>query len=98
MRRALPSLGLVAFVANGSILPRVSGAADTPMPVTAGAVPFVSPPELEIEVSLPHQGLVKGMGIRKGVTLFVGGGFHGKSTLLAALEAGVYNKARAGRV
>ena len=33
------------------------------------------------------------MGLRQGVTLIVGGGFHGKSTLLEALEAGVYNKA-----
>ena len=31
------------------------------------------------------------MGIRKGITLIVGGGYHGKSTLLKALEAGVYN-------
>lgn len=31
------------------------------------------------------------MGIPEGVTLIVGGGFHGKSTLLQALERGVYH-------
>jgi predicted ABC-class ATPase len=31
------------------------------------------------------------MGIPKGVTLIVGGGYHGKSTLLRAIERGVYN-------
>lgn len=31
------------------------------------------------------------MGIPKGVTLIVGGGFHGKSTLLNAIQLGVYN-------
>ena len=62
------------------------------MPV-AEAVPFTSPEGLAVEVSLPRRGVVKGMGIRKGVTLIVGGGFHGKTTLLKALEAGIYNKA-----
>lgn len=31
------------------------------------------------------------MGIPKGITLIVGGGYHGKSTLLQALERGVYD-------
>ena len=31
------------------------------------------------------------MGIPKGITLIVGGGYHGKSTLLKALELGVYD-------
>ena len=35
------------------------------------------------------------MGIPEGITLIVGGGYHGKSTLLKALEKGVYNH-RAG--
>ena len=54
------------------------------------------PPNLAVEVDLPHQGRVRGMGIVPGVTVIVGGGFHGKSTLLKALEAGVYNKVRGG--
>lgn len=58
------------------------------------AVPFASPESLAVEVGLPHAGWVRGMGVRAGVTLIVGGGFHGKSTLLEALQAGVYNKAR----
>jgi hypothetical protein len=56
------------------------------------AVPFQSPPSLSVDIALPNRGTVSGMGIRKGVTLVVGGGFHGKTTLLKAVEAGVYNK------
>ena len=55
------------------------------------AVAFRSPASLEVEFDLPHHGPIRGMGIRKGVTLIVGGGYHGKSTLLKALELGVYN-------
>ena len=88
IRQALPQLGLCAFVANGSLLPRASGVSDLPM---AGGVPFQSPPELEVSIPVPHGGPVKGMGLRQGVTLIVGGGYHGKSTLLKALEQGVYD-------
>lgn len=52
---------------------------------------FVSPKEQEVEIELPHKGVIKGMGIKKGITLIVGGGYHGKSTLLKALETGVYD-------
>ena len=55
------------------------------------AVKFVSPKELEVSFTLPHYGEISGMGIREGVTLIVGGGYHGKSTLLKALELGVYD-------
>ena len=67
-----------------------TGAADEPMDASV-AIPFTSPPSLEHELSVPNAGAVKGMGIPKGITLIVGGGFHGKSTLLKALEVGVYN-------
>src|SRR5690606_11754769 len=89
LRAALPGLGLVAFVADGSVLPRASGVSDRPM--DGAAVPFASPEELRTTVSLPHAGEVSGMGVPEGVTLIVGGGFHGKSTLLHALERGVYD-------
>ena len=88
IRRQLKEKNLVAFIANGSILPRESGISSRPM---KQAVPFVSPASMEISLSLPHAGVLKGMGIRKGITLIVGGGYHGKSTLLRALELGVYN-------
>jgi predicted ABC-class ATPase len=52
---------------------------------------------LWLQVTLPHRGVVRGMGIRRGITLIAGGGFHGKSTLLQALEAGVYNKVGGGQ-
>ncbi len=88
LRDKLASLGLVAFVAEGSILPRASGVDPRP---AQKAIPFKVPKELAVEVELPNRGKVRGMGIPKGVTLIVGGGFHGKSTLLRALETGVYN-------
>lgn len=87
IKEQLKQRGLTAFVANGAVLPRESGVSGRPM---KGAVPFVSPANLEVEMKLPHYGNISGMGIRKGITLIVGGGYHGKSTLLKALETGVY--------
>ncbi|ENM5853634.1 ABC-ATPase domain-containing protein [Vibrio mimicus] len=88
MRAQLDELGLVAFVANGSILPRLAGNCDLPM---KEAVPFQTPKSLEVTLSTPNQGDLVGMGIPQGITLIVGGGFHGKSTLLTALERSIYN-------
>lgn len=88
IREQLKAQGLAAFVANGSILPRKSGISHLPM---KDAVAFQSPKSMEVVMKLPHTGEIKGMGIRKGITLIVGGGYHGKSTLLEALELGVYN-------
>ena len=88
IREMLPKMGLCAFVADGSILPRESGISPRPM---KGGVKFRSPKELEVAMELPHRGKITGMGIRKGITLIVGGGYHGKSTLLKALELGVYD-------
>lgn len=88
IREELGKRGLTAFVANGSILPRKSGVSSLPM---QGAAPFRAPASMEVTLNLPHYGKLAGMGIKKGVTLIVGGGYHGKSTLLEALELGVYN-------
>ncbi len=88
IREQLPKLGLCAFLANGVILPRESGVSERPM---KGAVAFASPESLQVTLKLPNRGEVSGMGIPKGITLFVGGGYHGKSTILQALQNGVYN-------
>ncbi|MCX4304934.1 MAG: ABC-ATPase domain-containing protein [Acetatifactor sp.] len=88
IREELKKKDLVAFVANGAVLPRKSGVSPLPM---KEAVAFVSPASMEVTLKLPHLGELKGMGLKKGVTLIVGGGYHGKSTLLEALELGVYN-------
>ena len=88
IRNELKKRGLCAFIADGSVLPRTSGISALPM---KGAVPFKSPVSLKVTLDLPHKGSVSGMGIRSGVTLIVGGGYHGKSTLLKALELGVYD-------
>ncbi len=88
IRGQLSALDLVAFVADGAVLPRESGISGRPM---RNAVPFRSPDSMKITLDLPHHGPLTGMAIRRGVTLIVGGGYHGKSTLLRALELGVYN-------
>lgn len=88
IREELKRLGLVAFIGNGAILPRESGVSTKPL---KDGKEFISPKELEVSINLPNKGLIKGMGIKKGITLIVGGGYHGKSTLLNALELGVYN-------
>ena len=88
IRENLLKMGLVAFVADGAVLPRESGISERPL---QGAIPFESPPSLRVELELPNHGRITGMGIPEGVTLLVGGGYHGKSTLLDALADGVYN-------
>lgn len=88
IRSELKKRKLVAFVANNSILPRESGVSQKPL---REGKEFISPKNLEIEINTPNTGIIKGMGIPEGITLIVGGGYHGKSTLLRALELGVYN-------
>ncbi len=88
IRGQLKERELVAFVADGAVLPRRSGISAQPM---KDAVAFASPQEMAMTLQLPHRGELRGMGIRRGVTLIVGGGYHGKSTLLEALEKGVYD-------
>ncbi|MEE8481839.1 MAG: ABC-ATPase domain-containing protein [Acidiferrobacterales bacterium] len=89
LRESLSDLGLIAFVADDALLPRQSGVDDTPM--TTAVIQTRAPESLAIEVTLPRRGTIRGLGIKKGITLIVGGGFHGKSTLLHALERGIYN-------
>jgi len=88
IRERLAARGLLAFVGEGSVLPRASGVSDRPL---ADAIPFRTPKPLAVEVEVPNAPhRVRGMGVPRGVTLIVGGGYHGKSTLLRALERGVY--------
>ncbi|MBE9158331.1 ABC-ATPase domain-containing protein [Nodosilinea sp. LEGE 06152] len=89
LRSQLSARNLVAFVADGAILPRRSGVDERPL--TDQAIPFKSPDSLRVTLRCPHAGEVTGMGVPQGITLIVGGGYHGKSTLLRAIEAGVYN-------
>ncbi len=84
IREWLKKSDYCAFVANGSILPRAKGT-DLPM---LDAIPFRSTHNDEIEVCG-----VRGMGIKKGVTVITGGGYSGKSTLLDAISAGIYDHA-----
>lgn len=88
LRDQLAEQGLVAFVADGAILPRHSGVDDRPL---GNAIAFESPASLSLTLDTPNQGPITGMGVPEGITLIVGGGFHGKSTLLAAISLGVYD-------
>lgn len=88
IRQELRRRNLAAFVADGAILPRESGVSSRPM---KDSIPFTSPDSLRISMDLPYKGKITGMGIPRGITLIVGGGYHGKSTFLNALELGVYN-------
>ncbi len=88
IRSELKRLNLVSFIANDSILPRESGVSTKPL---KNAIKFKSPKQFEVELNLPHKGKISGMGIEKGITLIIGGGYHGKSTILKAIELGVYN-------
>lgn len=88
IRKELVRRSLAAFVADGAVLPRESGISSRPM---KNSVPFASPETLRINMELPHKGTITGMAVPQGITLIVGGGYHGKSTLLNALELGVYN-------
>jgi len=88
IREHLPERSLVAFVADQAVLPRESGISQRPL---QNAILFRSPPCLHLEFELPNRGRIAGMGVPEGVTLLVGGGYHGKSTLLDALAEGIYN-------
>lgn len=88
LRALLQEHHLKAFVKNGAILPRKSGVSDLPM---KDPISFCSPASMEQTFVLKHTGAVTGMAIPEGITLIVGGGYHGKSTLLEALQTGVYN-------
>lgn len=88
IRQCLTERKLCAFIADGSVLPRESGVSERPM---KNGVPFRSPESLRITLDLPNKGAISGMGIPQGITLFVGGGYHGKSTILQALQNGVYD-------
>lgn len=88
IRTQLAERKLVAFVADGAVLPRESGVSSRPM---KDSTAFQSPDSLRVTMELPHRGTITGMGIPAGITLIVGGGYHGKSTLLNALELGVYD-------
>ena len=88
IREELKKQEMVAFIADGSVLPRESGVSDRPL---KDGVPFHAPETMAVTLQLPHKGALRGLGIKKGITLIAGGGYHGKSTLLKALERGVYN-------
>ena len=90
IRDYLTEKGYVAFVANGAILPRESGISDRPM--QNKAVRFESPKSMQVSLTIPHRTEpLRGMAVKEGITLIVGGGYHGKSTLLHAIEHGVYD-------
>jgi len=89
LRQQLSARGLVSFIPDGAILPRQSGISD--LPLRANPIPFRSPASLRVRFQRPNHGEIVGMGIPQGIALIVGGGYHGKSTLLRAIALGVYS-------
>ena len=103
LRELVFESGGVAFVANNSLLPRKTknnnninnnnnSSSSSDDNADVNAVPFQSPASLEHQFHLPYAGTIKGMLIKKGITIITGGGYHGKSTLLQALAVGIYLK------
>ncbi|MBI9097484.1 MAG: ABC-ATPase domain-containing protein [Spirochaetaceae bacterium] len=90
LRSQLKEHGLICFIANRSLLPRKSGTSELPME-REKAVEFTSPESMEVRITLPDGNKISGMGIPEGISLIVGGGYHGKSTLLQTIAAGIYN-------
>ena len=88
LRKLLVEHDLVGFIADGAVLPRAAGNSDLP---ADQAVPFASPASLQRSFTLDSGVEVTGMALPRGVSLIIGGGYHGKSTVLRALERGVYN-------
>ncbi len=88
VQNQLENHGLVAFIADGSILARASGVSQAPL--KNSPVIFHTPEPLAMELDFPNAGIVRGLGIRQGVCVIIGAGFHGKSTFLNALAKGVY--------
>ncbi|SDX49893.1 Predicted ATPase of the ABC class [Marininema mesophilum] len=89
IRQHIEKNNWVAFIADGAVLPRVSGISDRPL--RESVVPFYAPDSMAITLEVPHGRPIRGMVVESGITLIVGGGYHGKSTLLQALERGVYD-------
>ncbi len=87
IRAFLRENGLLAFVADGSILPRENG---TTLPLST-AIPFQSPPSLRMTIQTSDGYVITGMGLKSGITVITGGGYSGKSTLLNCLEQGIYD-------
>ena len=88
IRAKLDSLKAFCFITNNSMLPRSSGIEDTPL---QNAIPFKSPESQQTTIEFPDGSKITGMIVKKGITLITGGGFHGKSTLLNAIQSGIYN-------
>ncbi len=88
IRRFLQEKGYSCFVRDGAILPRESSLSERPL---KGAKKFKSPESLRIEIKLPSGKKISGMALPKGVSLITGGGYHGKTTLLKAIQEGIYD-------
>lgn len=87
IQELLDERGLVGFVRDGSVLPRATGVSHAPLD---DAIPLEAPGELRVTIPTLHHGDVEGLGVPRGVTVVTGGGFHGKTTLLEALQQGVF--------
>jgi len=87
IRENLSSKGIVAFIADGSVLPR----RDDDLAPMIDAVPFSCSDDLKVTFDVPYGEPITGAGIPKGFTAVSGCSRSGKSTLIDAIYAGVYD-------
>ncbi len=87
IRKYLKDNDYVCFIKNGSILPREK---ENNVSKT-DATPFQAPSTMEYTIKLKSGEILTGMVIAKGLTVITGGGYSGKTTIIDAIESGIYN-------
>lgn len=86
IRDILKEKKAVCFIQDGSILPR-----DSEDKIEENATPFYAPEEMREVLKLSEDETAAGMLIKQGITAVTGGAYLGKTTLLEAIQSGIYN-------
>lgn len=88
LRQHLGASGQVSFIAEGSLITRISA---EDLPDYERLVPIEIDDSLIEEVEVPHGGTVRGLGIPNGLTLILGESNSGRVDLTDAITQGIYN-------
>ena len=88
IRQTLPTRGLVGFIGEGAFLIRQD---NSDKPDYDRDVPFIVPDELLVDMDVPNKGRIRGLGIPTGITVVLGDAYSGRTELMKALAAGIYN-------
>lgn len=87
IRSHLKERGLVAFVADGSVLPR----REDELAPMSDAVPFHCDDSLKVTFDVPNGDPITGWGVKRHMNVVLGAPRSGRSTLADAIAAGPYN-------